>query len=30
MTDHTIHMDEDAFEVEVLFGDLQDSSARWV
>jgi len=27
MTDHTIHMDEDAVKVEVLFGDLQDSSA---
>jgi len=22
ITDHTIHMDSDAFEVEVLFGDL--------
>jgi len=29
MTDHTIHMDEDVFEVEILLGDVQDSSARW-
>jgi len=28
-TDDIIHMDDDAFEVEVLFGDLQENTARW-